>query len=77
MLEYFAWVARASLRIAWLVLFVLPGLLLMYVHLGIQRLAGQRARPLPTSMYRAGGFLLAIIGLYGFAAMGAYNSGAT
>jgi len=71
--DYFAWIARISLRITWLALFVLPGLLLMYLHVGIQRLAGQRARPLSPFIYRAGGFLVAITALYGVAATGAYS----
>jgi hypothetical protein len=73
MIEYFAWVARVSLRLAWLALFVLPGVALMYVHAGIQRLAGQRVRPLPALVYRASGFLVALITLYAVAAMSAYS----
>jgi hypothetical protein len=73
MIEYFAWVARTSVRLAWLALFVLPGVALMYAHVGIQRLAGQRVRPLPTLVYRSSGFLVAIITLYAVAAMGAYS----
>jgi hypothetical protein len=72
-IEYFAWIARSSLRIAWFAFFVLPGLILMYLHVGIQRLAGQRARPLPPFVYRMGGFLLAITAIYGVAATGAYS----
>jgi len=73
MIEYLAWVARISLRLAWLALFVLPGLALMHIHVGIQRLAGQRARPLPALVYRASGFLIAITAIYGLAASGAYS----
>jgi hypothetical protein len=73
MIEYFAWVARVSLRLAWLALFVLPGLGLMYAHAGVQRLAGQRVRPLPTLVYRFFGFLVAITAIYGLAATGAYS----
>jgi hypothetical protein len=72
-IEYFAWVARISLQLAWLAMFVLPGLALMHVHVGVQRLAGQRAQPLPVFVYRGGGFLLAITAIYGIAATGAYS----
>lgn len=73
MIEYLAWAARISLRLAWLGMFVLPGTVLMYAHVGIQRLAGQRVRPFPAFVYRVGGFFLAITAVYGLAATGAYS----
>jgi hypothetical protein len=45
----------------------------MYAHAGVQRLAGQRVRPLPTLVYRFFGFLVAITAIYGLAATGAYS----